>query len=66
MKKTRIQFDTLQQARSKALDCGGRIAFQPVTDKVFWYSFDHTMTEIFNDTDSMGDWIIGGYDSFRI
>ena len=62
--RERIQFDRLEQARWKARDCGGRIAFQPVKDKVFWYSPEYTMTEIFTDTDSFGDWHIGGYSEF--
>lgn len=63
--KTRIEYERLEQARWHARDCGGRIAFQPVTNKVIWYSPEYTMTEIFEDTDSMGDWNIGGYSDFK-
>lgn len=51
MQKTRVEFKTLDQARDHARQNGGWIA-NPVqsTDKVFWYSFDHTVTEIVYDT----------------
>ena len=64
--KTRIEYQRLEQARWHAQDCGGRIAYQPVTKRVLWYSHHYTMTDIFTDTDGNGDWIIGGYSAFRL
>ena len=62
--KQRIEYTDLRTARWKARCEGGRIAFQPVTGIIYWYSPDYTMTDIFIDTDSEGEWDIGFFNHF--
>ena len=51
--KIRIKFDTIEQASDQKSKYGGWIAwengFQGSMDRVYWYDYQHTQSEIMDD-----------------
>ncbi len=51
--KTRIKFETIQQAADQKAKYGGWIAwengYEGSKDRVYWYDYQHTRTEIMEE-----------------